>query len=132
MVSEAARQYRKQDDALVAAVQLNLETDGFNYLKWGGEQHCKAGDWLVDNQGECYTVDKESFAGTYSMVSHGVYRKTGAVWAEVATKAGTVATREGGSAYVPGDYLVYNNPDGTDVYAVAKTVFEKMYEPLPD
>lgn len=132
MVSDAARQYRKRGDALVAAVQLNLETDGFRYRKWGGEQYCKAGDWLVDNQGECYTVDRESFAQTYSLVSPGVYRKTVAVWAEVATEAGTVATREGGSAYEPGDYLVYNNPDGSDVYAVAKTLFEKMYEAVVD
>jgi hypothetical protein len=84
------------------------------------------------NQGECYTVDRDSFANTYSLVSPGVYRKTRAVWAEVAITAGTVATREGASAYRPGDYLVSNNPGGSDVYAVAKTTFEKMYEPLSD
>ena len=54
------------------------------------------------------------------------------MWDEVATAAGTVASWEGASAYGPGDYLVYNNPDGSDVYAVAKTTFEKMYEPVVD
>ena len=132
MPSKAARRYRKKKDSLITAVQLNLETEGFNYLKWGGEQHCKAGDWLVDNQGDCYTVDRESFAKTYTRVSPGVYRKTKVIWAEVATEDGTVPTREGGSAYKAGDYLVYNDAEGSDVYAVARASFEEMYEPEGD
>jgi hypothetical protein len=31
----------------------------------GAEQRCKRGDWLVDNGGEVYTVDGDSFARTY-------------------------------------------------------------------
>ena len=49
----AARQkYLKREQAAVAAIQLNLETDGFTYRKWGGEQTCKPGDWIVDNGGD--------------------------------------------------------------------------------
>ncbi len=132
MPTQAPRRYRKKQDSVITAVQLNLETEGFNYRKWGGEQHCKAGDWLVDNQGDCYTVDQESFADTYSRVSPGVYRKTKMVLAAVATEAGTVATREGFTAYEAGDYLVYNNGEGADVYAVAGAKFEEMYEPVED
>lgn len=120
--------YRKKADQVVAAVQLNLETDGFTYRKWGAEQRCKRGDWLVDNGGDCYTVDAEVFAKTYRRVSPGAYVKITAVWAEVATKPGSVATREGESHYLAGDYLVYNNEDGTDAYCISGAKFESMYE----
>jgi hypothetical protein len=132
MPTKAPRRYRKKQDSVITAVQLNLETEGFTYRKWGGEQRCKAGDWLVDNQGDCYTIDQESFAETYSRVSPGVYRKTNKVLAEVAIEGGTVPTREGVTAYEAGDYLVYNNAEGADVYAVARAKFEEMYEPVED
>jgi hypothetical protein len=122
------RRYRKRGDALIVAVQLQLETAGFSYLKWGGEQHCKPGDWLVENQGEYYTVDRDTFAQTYSRVGPGVYRKTQGVWAENATEAGTVKTREGSTDYQAGDYLVSNNADGSDSYAIKKSKFEALYE----
>ena len=132
MPAKGPRHYRKKQDSVVTAVQLNLETEGFDYRKWGGVQHCKTGDWLVDNQGDCYTIDQKSFAETYSRVSPGVYHKTKTVLAEIATEAGTVATREGSSAYEAGDYLVYNEADGSDVYAVGRAKFEAMYEPTED
>lgn len=121
-------QYQKKATSVVIAVQLDLDTEGFVYQKWGGEQRCKPGDWLVSNEGECYTIDRESFAATYSEVSPGVYRKTQPVWAELAEKAGVITTVEGSTAYEAGDYLVCNNEDGTDAYAVARQVFEQDYE----
>ena len=124
------QRYRKKTP--VTAVQLNVDTDGFSYRKWGGTQHCKAGDWLVDSDGDCYTVDRDSFARTYALVSPGVYRKRAAVWAEVATRDGSVATREGRTAYRAGDYLVSNSAGGSDDYAVAKAAFETSYEPADD
>jgi hypothetical protein len=51
------------------------------------------------------------------------------VWAEVVATAGVVRTKEGSTSYEAGDYLVFNEPEGGDVYAVAKAVFERMYEP---
>lgn len=122
------RRYKKKADQAVIAVQLNLETEGFSYRKWGADQRCKKGDWLVDNNGDCYTVDGEVFAKTYSRVSSGNYVKTTFVWAEVATEPGVVATREGESHYGAGDYVVYNNEDGTDAYCVSAARFESMYE----
>jgi hypothetical protein len=53
-----------------------------------------------------------------------------AVWAQVATCAGVVRTKEGNTHYEPGDYLVYNEPDGGDAYAVSRAIFEHMYERL--
>ena len=123
------RRYRKKADRFVVAVQLDLDTDGFAYRKWGAEQRCKRGDWLVDNQGDIYTVDGDIFARTYRRVSPGLYVKTTPIWAEVATESGSVLTKEGRSHYQAGDYLVFNNEDGTDAYCISMAKFDSMYEP---
>jgi hypothetical protein len=120
--------YIKRPDQFVVAVQLSLDTEGFGYRKWGAEQRCKRGDWLVDNAGDVYTVDADVFARTYREVAPGHYVKTTPVWAEVATEAGSVPTKEGRSHYRRGDYLVYNNEDGTDAYCVSAEKFEAMYQ----
>jgi hypothetical protein len=122
------RKYMKKSNSFVTAVQLDLDTEGLKYKKWGGEQIAKRGDWLVDNDGDKYTVSQESFAITYRFVSPGVYVKSVPVWAEVAERAGKVKTQEGETAYEPGDYLVFNNADGTDAYAMDKEHFSSMYE----
>jgi hypothetical protein len=122
------RKYIKKSTSFVTAVQLDLDTEGFTYNKWGGKQVAKKGDWLVDNDGDKYTVSQDSFAKTYKLVSPGVYVKSAPVWAEVAEKAGKVKTQEGETAYKPGDYLVSNNEDGTDAYAIDKEKFVSMYE----
>ena len=101
---------------------------GFTYRKWGAEQLCKPGDWLVDNEGDIYTIDRDVFAETYRRVGPGRYAKITPVWAKIAATAGVVETKEGRSHYQKGDYLVYNNPDGTDAYCVAADKFESMYE----
>ena len=125
-------QYVKRPDQKVHAVKLDLDTDGFVYRKWGGEQTCKAGDWIVSNpQGDTsdtYTVDAATFARTYRHLQDGAYLKTTPVWAEQASAAGRVATKEGSTEYVAGDYLVFNQEDGGDAYAVTKANFERMYE----
>jgi hypothetical protein len=123
------RRYRKKADRFVTAVRLDLDTDGFTYRKWGAEQRCKRGDWLVENEGDIYSVDNAVFAKTYRRASPGVYVKTGRVWAEVATAPGSVVTNEGKSFYEAGDYLVYNNEDGSDAYCISADKFESMYEP---
>ena len=122
------RRYRRKADQYVVAVQLDLDTGGFTYRKWGGEQRCKRGDWLVDNDGDIYTVDGEVFARTYRQARPGAYVKTTRVWAEIATEDGSVATKEGRSHYRRGDYLVSNNEDGTDAYCVSAAKFQSMYE----
>lgn len=122
------RKYKKKPTSFITAVQLDLDTEGFAYNKWGGQQLCKRGDWLVDNAGDKYTVSQESFAKTYELVSPGVYTKSAPVWAEVADKPGKVRTNEGETAYEIGDYLVSNNPDGSDAYAIAAAKFLEMYE----
>ena len=48
--------YRRKPHQAVSAVRLALEFDGFNYRKWGGEQRAQVGDWLVDHDGDVYTV----------------------------------------------------------------------------
>jgi hypothetical protein len=122
------RRYRKRPDQYVIAVQLDLDTDGFRYHKWGAEQRCKRGDWLVDNDGDVYSVDGSVFARTYRRIEPGRYVKTTPVWAERAANGGSVATKEGHSHYAAGDYLVFNEEDGGDAYCVSAEKFETMYE----
>ena len=124
----ARRRYTKKTDRSVVAVQLDLDTDGFDYRKWGAIQTCKRGDWLVNNEGDVYTISGDVFAKTYKRVAPGEFIKTTSVWAEIAAVPGSVTTREGRSHYEAGDYLVFNNEDGTDAYCVAKDKFDDMYE----
>ncbi len=123
------KRYRKRADQRVVAVRLDLETEGFCYRKWGGEQCCKAGDWLVCNNGDTYTVDADVFATTYRQVAPGQYVKVAPVWAEVATTSGSIHTREGESRYRAGDYLVYDRQEGGEGYCMSAERFVSMYEP---
>lgn len=122
------KRYRRRPNRPIAAVRLLLDTSGFDYRKWGGDQHCKAGDWLVDNDGDVYTVDAESFARTYQAVGPGAYVKSTVVWAERADVAGSITTFEGRTRYEAGDYIVSNAEDGTDTYAISAAKFEFLYE----
>ena len=124
------KRYRKREEQVITAVQLNLDTPGFSYDKWGGKQQCQQGDWIVENNDECYTITAASFADTYTCVGPGRYLKVATVRAEPATSSGQIRTREGSTQYNAGDYIVHNNDDGTDSYAVEKERFERMYQPL--
>ena len=121
-------EYVKRASQSVIAVQVDLQTAGFTYEKWGATQTCKPGDWLVNNGGDVYSIDRETFARTYRQTGPGTFVKVTPVWAEVATEPGVVRTKEGSTHYERGDYLVYNQPDGGDAYAVSRAAFERMYE----
>jgi hypothetical protein len=116
----------------VIAVRLTLETEGLVYRKWGGQQRAKPGDWIVDNDGDVYTVDADVFARTYRQIAKGTYIKATPVWAEQASVAGAVRTKEGVTHYAPGDYLVSNGADGSDEYAMDGATFTSLYEPAPE
>lgn len=120
--------YVKKQDKQVQAIQLNLETTGFTYQKWGDQQTCKPGDWLVDNEGDIYTVDQQIFACTYRQVAPATYAKTTSVWAWRAESGGVVETKEGRTHYQAGDYIVSNNQDGSDAWAVKPDKFEDMHQ----
>ena len=94
----------------------------------GGLQTCKSGDWLLDNNGDIYTVDRDTFARTYRKLDSGRYVKVTPVWAEPAARAVRVQTKEGITNYQPGDYVVFNDEDGGDAYAVEAEKFRAMYE----
>ncbi len=120
--------YRKKSSQFVVAVRLNLKTDGLSYHKWGGRQRARRGDWLVDNDGDVYTVASKVFARTYRQVRPGCYVKTTPVWAEVATRPGSIKTKEGASRYRKGDYLVYDHRHGVDGYTIRPAKFKALYE----
>jgi hypothetical protein len=119
--------YHKKASKYVVAIRLDLETDGIVYRKWKDTQRAKRGDWLVDNEGDIYTVDADAFARTYERVVAGLYIKTTPVWAEVAKQPGSVKTKEGRSHYEAGDYIVSNDENGTDAYCMPAKTFEEMY-----
>lgn len=121
--------YKKRSTSLITAVQLDLDTEGLRYRKWGADQRCKPGDWLVDNDGDIYTVDAETFARTYRLVTPGRYAKTSVVWSEIAETDGVIATKEGETHYRRGDRLVYNAAERRDGYAMAAPTFDELYEP---
>ena len=129
MSTNRRQRFLRRKDRPVVAVRLALETDGLVYRKWGGEQRAKAGDWLVDNDGDVYSVDAEVFARTYQQTGRGTYVKTTPVWAEQAKAAGSVKTKEGATHYEAGDYLVSNHADGSDEYAMSADKFSSLYEP---
>lgn len=119
----------RRPDCPVAAVRLTVDTDGLVYRKWGREQRAKPGDWIVDNDGDVYTVDADVFARTYRQTGTGAYVKTTPVWAERVTHAGSVKTKEGVTHYDAGDYIVSNDRDGSDAYAITAAKFESLYTP---
>jgi hypothetical protein len=119
--------YRRRPSRYIVAVQLKLDTDGLRFRKWGGEQVARRGDWLVDNQGEVYTVEAKSFRKTYRRVSPGIYLKKTPVWARRASEAGAIKTKEGATRYRKGDYLVFNVRNGTDGYSMPAARFRSLY-----
>ena len=123
------KKYRRREDAVVTAVQLDLDTDGFTYRKWGGTQTARAGDWLVNNDGNVYTVDRGVFQRTYARKSPGVYKKTNAVWARKAQEDGKIPTTSGHTEYKAGDMLVFNDEDAKDGWAMKPEDFDRLYEP---
>ena len=129
MATTHRSRYVRRPDRPVAAVRLALETTGLVYRKWGGRQRAKKGDWIVDNDGDVYTVDAAVFRRTYRKKKKaiGAYLKTTPVWAVRATEPGRVKTKEGATRYRTGDYLVSNNRDGSDAYAMNAKKFEDLY-----
>lgn len=119
--------YVRRSDRPVMAVRLARDGEGLVYRKWRDEQRAKPGDWIVDSDGDIYTVDAEVFARTYRRVAPDIYVKITPIWAERAQTGGSVNTKEGRSHYDPGDYLVSNEPDGSDAYAMTAQKFESLY-----
>ena len=110
----------------VTAIQLEGD---LTYLKWGGEQKAHKGDYLVNNNGDVYTIEKQSFNKTYKWVVSNSYSKFGSVWGFEASYDGAMSTKEGISEYKRGDYIVFNNEDETDGYCIKAEKFKDMYEP---
>jgi len=132
MEESRRRRYIRRPERPIVAVRLALDTDGLVYRKWDGEQRAKPGDWIVDNDGDVYTVDAGVFARTYRQTGLGTYVKTTPVWAERVQQSGSVRTKEGVTQYDAGDYLVSNSRDGSDRYAVGAAKFEALYAPDPE
>lgn len=127
MINSKRLRYIRRSGKSVIAVRLAFDTDGFVYRKWGSEQRARPGDWIVDNEGDVYTIDADVFSRTYRQTGPGTYLKTTPIWAERASRAGSVQTKEGVTRYNAGDYLVSNHRDGSDEYAITAEKFESLY-----
>ena len=125
---QTLKRYRRREMTTVTAVQIALNTEGFTYKKWGDVQVVRAGDWLVNNNGNVYTVDHEVFERTYTKVSTGVYKKTGVVWVEEAQTAGKVRSTSGFTNYSAGEFVVFNDEDRADGWAMSVEEFTRLYE----
>jgi hypothetical protein len=121
------RKYQRRIETQVTALCLALDTKGFFYEKWGATQHCKAGDWIVERDGQLYTVDAEVFRRTYVNVGPGRYKKVTPVWAEIASERGVVRTKEGSTVVEPGDFIVSNDEAGQDTWAMNAAEFRQLY-----
>ena len=130
--NKQARYYRKKINTSVAAVQINLEMEGFTYRKWGAMQRCQRGDWLINSGNDCYTVSERSFKSTYREESPGRYVKHTLVRATIATSSGKISTQEGETSYSAGDYLIVNNDDESDCYAICANTFLDLYKLVCD
>ena len=113
------QRYRRRPGQPVVAVQLRLDTEGFRYQKWGDEQRCKANDWLVDNDGEVYTVDADSFARSYTVQGQGTYVKTGKVyWSK--DQENLFGLQEGEFSGTFREFLSFIHPDDIERYETAQ------------
>jgi hypothetical protein len=56
-----------------------------------------------------------------------MWRKVAPVWAERAARDGAMPTKEGTTHYRAGDWLVFNDAEGRDGYAVSAATFERLY-----
>ena len=124
----ALKRYRRRERTAIIAVQIALDTEGFTYKKWGDLQVARSGDWLVNNNGNVYTIDSEVFERTYTEVSDGVYEKTAAIWAEKAQAAGKVRSTSGFTNYRAGDFVLFNDEDRADGWAMSEKEFGRLYE----
>lgn len=131
------RPYRRRANTAVTAIPLDLSANSdskvgdalFTYHKWDNTQTAKTGDWLVNNGNEVYTVDRETFENSYAPTdADGQYIKTRKVWARRATEPGAIQTKEGSTPYEAGDWLVFNQPNGEDGYAIRPGRFSELYE----
>ena len=123
------KKYHKKAAQTIVAVQLNLDTDGLQYQKWGDSQFAKKGDWLVNNNGSIYSIDNAAFARAYQLVSPGQYQKVSDIYAKLSDSDGAIETLEGKTHYLKGDYLVYENLGQIEgAYAVSAERFEDMYD----
>ena len=125
------KRYKRKPN-LVSAIQLRFDTDNieclFKYNKWGDTQSCKPNDWVIENNGEVYTIDNESFQNTYQAITPGRYSKIAYVWAKEALSDGKVKTKEGFTHYQKGDMIVSNDEKFLDQYAMSKEQFLELYE----
>lgn len=127
-VAGSKQRYRQRPGKTVHAIQMTLGIESLTFRRWGDLQCAKDGDWLVERDGQVHTVDAEVFARTYRKVGPALYEKQSVVWAEPAQEDGWIQTQEGKTHYHAGDYIVWNNDNLTDGYAIDKDKFEALYQ----
>jgi hypothetical protein len=116
----------------VTAIQIDFDKVSFTYHKWGSDQKATSGDWIVNTNGDIFTVPREIFARSYKMIGHGQYLQTGDVWVRHTIEPGFLKTNNGKVNYKAGDYLVFNDPEGNHGIVVKPNIFTEFYLPISD
>ncbi|MGQ7787939.1 PGDYG domain-containing protein [Nesterenkonia sp. K-15-9-6] len=96
----------------------------------GAVMEAKPGDWIVDDDGQQWSVDAEVFAETYEAVSEGRYRKTGEVRARQIAQPTSLETLEGSDQLDAGDWVVQNASG--ECWGVSDARFRRRYQVLHD
>lgn len=93
----------------------------------GSELSAAAGDWLVTDGAEEWTVVPDVFARSYRRLPDGRFAKDAPVAAVRLERATEVSTLEGVARAEPGDWLL-SGVDG-EVWTVTDAYFRSHYEP---
>ena len=116
------RSYRSV--AVVDAVRLTEDSEWATAN--GDPLSASAGDWMLSDGGDHWSVAPDVFAASYEPVGDGRYAKTATVTAIQLTAPFAVDTLEGVATGAAGDWLV-RNPTG-ECWPVPAETFSKRYE----
>lgn len=116
--------------SVVVVKAEQLRADRAWETRRGGRLVGRAGDWLVSEDGDHWTVTAEVFAQTYKPTDvHGHYRKTARVRAVRMARRFLVETLEGPVPGEANDWLVQN--PGGDAWPIDAKTFERRYTVAP-
>lgn len=108
-------------------LSYQLDTDHEWTTSGGDVLVGRAGDWLVSNDSDMWTVAADVFERTYEQLPNGRWRKTALITAVRATERTTIQTLEGPAVAEVGDWIA-TNPTG-ESWPIKADTFARHYVP---
>lgn len=110
----------------VAMVRARRLTEELGWTTANGDRlHAVAGDWLLSDGSDEWTVTNDVFTASYRALGDGSYQKTATVTAVQLDEPFAVDTLEGVATGAAGDWLV-RNPTG-ESWPIPAATFAKRY-----